>query len=109
MRVLVVGSGAREHAIVLALAQDPEVTALACAPGNAGTVSVAEYRGVDASDPVAVAALAVDWNAYVASTPGALGTPFAGGETVWAQAWFRDPGAPKTTNLSDALRFDVCP
>jgi phosphoribosylamine---glycine ligase len=63
VRVLVVGSGAREHAIVLACAQDPEVTALACAPGNAGTVAVAEHRGVDAADPAAVAALAVDWKA----------------------------------------------
>jgi phosphoribosylamine---glycine ligase len=63
VRVLVVGSGAREHAIVLALAQDPGVTALACAPGNAGTAAVAEQRGVDAADPAAVAALAVDWRA----------------------------------------------
>ena len=63
VRVLVVGSGAREHSIVLALAQDPQVTALACAPGNAGTVAVAEQRGVDVADPAAVAALAVDWKA----------------------------------------------
>jgi phosphoribosylamine--glycine ligase len=63
VRVLVVGSGAREHAIVLALAQDPGVTALACAPGNAGTATVSEQRGVDAADPAAVAALAVDWRA----------------------------------------------
>jgi phosphoribosylamine--glycine ligase len=63
VRVLVVGSGAREHAIVLALAQDPGVTALACAPGNAGTATVAEQRGVDVADPAAVAALAVDWRA----------------------------------------------
>jgi phosphoribosylamine---glycine ligase len=63
VRVLVVGSGAREHAIVLALAQDPGVTALACAPGNAGTATVAEQRGVDAVDPAAVAALALDWRA----------------------------------------------
>ncbi|WP_298799200.1 phosphoribosylamine--glycine ligase [uncultured Pseudonocardia sp.] len=63
MRVLVVGSGAREHSIVLALAQDPQVTALACAPGNAGTVAVAEQRGLDVGDPAAVAALALDWEA----------------------------------------------
>ena len=63
MRVLVVGSGAREHALVLALAHDPAVTALACAPGNAGTASLAEQPGVDVSDPAAVAALAVRWSA----------------------------------------------
>ncbi len=63
MRVLVVGSGAREHAILLALAQDPGVTALACAPGNAGTASVAEQRGLDVVDPAAVAALATEWRA----------------------------------------------
>ncbi|MCX6464439.1 MAG: phosphoribosylamine--glycine ligase [Pseudonocardiales bacterium] len=63
MRVLVLGSGAREHAILLALAQDPAVTALACAPGNAGTAAIAEQRGVDVVDPVAVAALARDWAA----------------------------------------------
>jgi phosphoribosylamine--glycine ligase len=58
-----VGSGAREHSIVLALAQDPQVTALACAPGNAGTAAVAEQRRVDVGDPAAVAALALDWTA----------------------------------------------
>ncbi|WP_339126275.1 phosphoribosylamine--glycine ligase [Pseudonocardia sp. D17] len=63
MRVLVIGSGAREHAIVLNLASDPAVTALACAPGNAGTAAVAEQHGVDAVDPEAVVALARDWSA----------------------------------------------
>ncbi len=58
MRVLVVGSGAREHALCLSLAADPAVTALVCAPGNAGTAAVAEQRGVDATDPSAVAGLA---------------------------------------------------
>ncbi len=58
-----VGSGAREHAIVLALAQDPSVTALACAPGNAGTTAVSEQRGVDVGDAAAVTALAKDWAA----------------------------------------------
>ena len=63
MRVLVVGSGAREHALVLALSADPEVTALACAPGNAGTAGVAEQLGVDQLDPAAVAELAGRWRA----------------------------------------------
>jgi hypothetical protein len=53
--------------------------------------------------------LSIDWNAYIASTPSALGNPFAGGETVWAQGWFRDPPAPKTTSLSDGVEFVVCP
>jgi phosphoribosylamine---glycine ligase len=60
VRVLVVGSGAREHALCLALAADPGVTSLVCAPGNAGTAAVAEQRGLDAADPAAVAALAVE-------------------------------------------------
>jgi phosphoribosylamine--glycine ligase len=60
VRVLVVGSGAREHALCLALAADPAVTSLVCAPGNAGTAAVAEQRGVDASDPAGVAALALE-------------------------------------------------
>ena len=53
--------------------------------------------------------MSIDWNAYIAGNPLAVGVPFAGGETVYAQAWFRDPPAPKTTSLSDALQFMVQP
>jgi phosphoribosylamine--glycine ligase len=63
MRVLVVGSGAREHALCLSLAADPAVTALVCAPGNAGTAMVAEQRPLAVEDAEAVAALAVDTRA----------------------------------------------
>jgi phosphoribosylamine--glycine ligase len=63
VRVLVIGSGAREHALLLALSHDPAVTALGCAPGNAGTAAVAESYGVDVTDPAAVVALARKWSA----------------------------------------------
>ena len=63
MRVLVIGSGAREHALCVALQSDPAVTALACAPGNAGTRALAEAFPLDVADAVAVAALATEWQA----------------------------------------------
>ena len=47
MRVLVIGSGAREHALLLALRDDPQVEALAIAPGNAGTALIADQHQVD--------------------------------------------------------------
>ena len=53
--------------------------------------------------------LSEDWSAYVATHAGALGSPFVGGNNVWAQGWFRDPPAAKTTNLSDGLQFVVLP
>jgi phosphoribosylamine--glycine ligase len=63
MRVLVIGSGAREHALCVALHSDPAVRALACAPGNAGTRSLAEPLDVDPADPDAVARAAGGWSA----------------------------------------------
>jgi phosphoribosylamine--glycine ligase len=58
VRVLVIGSGAREHALLLALRQDPEVTDLAVAPGNAGTATIADQHDVDVTSGDAVAGLA---------------------------------------------------
>ncbi|MGW1890464.1 phosphoribosylamine--glycine ligase [Streptomyces sp. NPDC002004] len=58
MKVLVIGSGAREHALCRSLSLDPDVTALHCAPGNAGIAEVAELHAVDALDGAAVSALA---------------------------------------------------
>jgi len=42
MKILVVGSGAREHAICWALSNSPKVRKVYCAPGNAGTATVAQ-------------------------------------------------------------------
>jgi phosphoribosylamine--glycine ligase len=58
VRVLVIGSGAREHALLLALRADPQVEALAIAPGNAGTSSIADQHDVDVSSGDDVVALA---------------------------------------------------
>ena len=46
MRVLVVGGGGREHALLWKLAQSPRVSASYCAPGNAGTAALAETVGI---------------------------------------------------------------
>jgi hypothetical protein len=53
--------------------------------------------------------LTLDWNAYRSSHPEAIGEPFGAGQHVYAQAWFRDPPAPMTTNLSNGLDFVVEP
>jgi phosphoribosylamine--glycine ligase len=63
VRVLVVGSGAREHALCWALADDPVVESLACAPGNAGTADVAETLALDPAESAAVGRLAASWQA----------------------------------------------
>ncbi|MCX5501951.1 phosphoribosylamine--glycine ligase [Streptomyces sp. NBC_00053] len=63
MKVLVIGGGAREHALCRSLSLDPDVTALYCAPGNAGIAEVAELHPVDALDGDAVARLATDLDA----------------------------------------------
>ncbi|MCC3653026.1 phosphoribosylamine--glycine ligase [Streptomyces sp. S07_1.15] len=63
MKVLVIGGGAREHALCRSLSLDPDVTALHCAPGNAGIAELAELHAVDALDGAAVADLAADLGA----------------------------------------------
>lgn len=83
MRVLVLGGGAREHALLLALSRDPAVTALVCAPGNAGTAALAESRPVAPDDPGAVVTLARD---------------------VAADLVVVGPEAPLVAGVADALR-----
>ena len=61
MKVLVVGSGAREHAIVRSLSLDPSVDAVVAAPGNPGIEAVARCEPLPGgvTDAAGVVALAV--------------------------------------------------
>jgi phosphoribosylamine--glycine ligase len=83
VRVLVIGSGAREHALCLALARDPAVRHVVCAPGNAGTAQIAETRTVDPLDGSAVADLA---------------------DAVDADLTVIGPEAPLVAGVADAVR-----
>jgi phosphoribosylamine--glycine ligase len=58
MRILVVGGGAREHALCWKLAGEPGVDRVTCAPGNAGIARAFTCVPVDPADPEAVLALA---------------------------------------------------
>ena len=83
MKILVVGSGGREHAIAWRLAQDAEGHEIYCAPGNAGTLEVA--------------------------TNVAIGSDDIAGLTAWAEAERPDlvvvgPEAPLVAGLVDALQ-----
>ncbi len=57
MKVLVVGGGGREHAIVMKLAESPEISKLYCAPGNGGIAALAECVDIAATDVEKIA----DW------------------------------------------------
>jgi len=60
VKVLLIGSGGREHALAWALSQSPLLTKLYCAPGNAGIAQVAERVPIAATDFPALAKFAVD-------------------------------------------------
>ena len=60
MRILVVGSGGREHALAWKLAQSPQVTELISAPGSPGMASLGETIDVRADDLAGLASLAAD-------------------------------------------------
>ncbi|WJM15886.1 phosphoribosylamine--glycine ligase [Microbacterium arborescens] len=84
MKILVLGSGAREHAIILALAAEGAGHELLAAPGNAGIARDAQIiAGLDQNDPVAV-------------------TEFAGSANV--DLVVVGPEAPLIAGVADALR-----
>ena len=77
MKVLVVGGGGREHAIVHALAKSPKVDALWCAPGNGGIAAEAACVDIKATDVDAMVAFAkenaMDYVVVAPDDPLALG------------------------------------
>ena len=83
MKVLLIGSGGREHALAWKLAQSPLLTKLWCAPGNPGIAGVAELAALDPADHPAITAFCKDK---------AVDLVVVG------------PEAPLVAGLSDALR-----
>ena len=77
MKVLVVGGGGREHAIVRPLAKSPKIDALYCAPGNGGTAAQAQCVPIKATDVEAMVAWAkehaMDFVVVAPDDPLALG------------------------------------
>ncbi len=88
MRVLVVGSGGREHALCWSIAASPLLTKLWCAPGNPGIAEVAECVGIGVMDIAALVAFAQD-NAVDLVVPG--------------------PEAPLVAGLVDAMEEEGIP
>src|SRR6266508_4019464 len=60
MNVMIVGSGAREHALAWKLRQSPKLTDLFVAPGNGGTAAIARNLPIDTMDGDAVCRAAVE-------------------------------------------------
>jgi phosphoribosylamine---glycine ligase len=58
MKILIIGSGGREHALAWKLVQSPRITKLYCAPGNAGTAMLGENVAIGAEDIPALAQFA---------------------------------------------------
>ena len=83
VRVLIIGSGGREHALAAALRDDPAVSHLVAAPCNPGIAAIAEVESVDPLDPVQVTQLA---------------------QRVRADLVVIGPEAPLIAGVSDAVR-----
>ena len=83
MKVLVIGTGGREHALALSLSRDPAVEEVHAAPGNPGIAAVATLHEVDQLDGDAVATLA---------------------EKVGADLVVIGPEAPLVAGVADAVR-----
>jgi len=109
MRVLLIGTGAREHALAAALARDPAVSELIAAPGNPGIARIARIEAVDPLDPAAVAALAVanDVDLVVVGPEAPLVAGVADAVRAKGIACFGPSGAAARLEGSKAFAKDV--
>ncbi len=110
MRVLLVGSGGREHALAWKLAQSPLLTMLYCAPGNAGIAGVAECVAIPATDFPALARFAKD-NAIDFAVIGADAQLVAGLWDVFETAGIRALGPSKSAAVLEGSKGfvkDLC-
>ncbi|MDQ6655217.1 MAG: phosphoribosylamine--glycine ligase [Verrucomicrobiota bacterium] len=94
MKILVVGSGGREHALAWKLSQSPRVTQVFCAPGNAGTEQVAQNVRIGAQDLRALAQFAKE-NAIDLTVIGPDDTLAAGVADLFASEGLRVFGPTK--------------
>ena len=69
MKVLVVGSGGREHAVITALSRSEEIDHIYCAPGNGGIAALAECVAIKATDVEAMTAFAKEHADFCVVTP----------------------------------------
>ena len=88
------------------IAWAPSSTSMLCVKAPTQRVALLNSNGTSGEcDGV----LPLDWDAYQASHPSALGQPWAAGQHAFVQGWFRDPPAPKTTHLSNAVELTYQP
>ena len=124
MKVLVVGSGGREHSLCWAISQSPKCKELFCAPGNAGTALVATNVDVDAEDLDAIIAFvqesAIDFVVVGPEAPlvaglvdrldklgiKSFGPTAAGAELEGSKAFTKDLCAKYDIPTADYDRFD---
>ena len=83
MKILVIGSGGREHAITWKLASSPHTSQLYCSPGNAGMSEIASCLPADVNDSIGLATLA---------------------ESIGADLTVVGPEAPLVSGVAEALR-----
>jgi hypothetical protein len=84
----------------------PNSTSFLCINGPTQRTSA---RSTGGSSSSCNGTFALDLLAWTSANAGSLGAPFAPGNVLAAQVWYRDPPAPRGTNLSAAIQFTLAP